>query len=163
MSDIESTDAAETGVSESPAEQPAPKPSETVDFWKQKAREQEKRAKENADAAKRLAELEAQNLSEVEKAQKTAQEATERLAEYERTAMRQKVALEKGLPAELVGRLQGVTEDELSEDADALLSLLKKDDDRTPGPYVPAEGHSPSAQALNSDGLEDDLRRKLGI
>lgn len=37
---------------------PTPKPTETVDFWKGKAREQEKRAKENADAAKRLAELE---------------------------------------------------------------------------------------------------------
>lgn len=43
-----------------PLEQPkpTPKPTETVDFWKGKAREQEKRAKENADAAKRLAELE---------------------------------------------------------------------------------------------------------
>lgn len=39
-------------------EPPKPKPTETVDFWKGKAREQEKRAKENAEAAKRLAELE---------------------------------------------------------------------------------------------------------
>lgn len=45
-----------------------PKPSETVDFWKQKAREQEKRAKENADAAKRLAEIEDSQKSEAEKA-----------------------------------------------------------------------------------------------
>ena len=64
MSTIEET--AETAA-ESPAtetleveapELPKPKPTETVDFWKGKAREQEKRAKENADAAKRLAELE---------------------------------------------------------------------------------------------------------
>lgn len=64
MSTIEET--AET-TTESPAtetpeveapEPPKPKPTETVDFWKGKAREQEKRAKENADAAKRLAELE---------------------------------------------------------------------------------------------------------
>lgn len=45
----------------------ATKPTETVDFWKQKAREQEKRAKENADAAKRLAEIEDAQKSESEK------------------------------------------------------------------------------------------------
>ena len=39
-------------------EQQEQKPTETVDFWKAKAREQEKRAKDNAAAAKRLAELE---------------------------------------------------------------------------------------------------------
>ena len=43
------------------------KPTETVDFWKQKAREQEKRAKENADAAKRLSEIEDAQKSESEK------------------------------------------------------------------------------------------------
>lgn len=45
-----------------------PKPTETVDFWKQKAREQEKRAKENAKAAERLAEIEESQKSEAEKA-----------------------------------------------------------------------------------------------
>jgi len=52
------------------------KPTETVDFWKQKAREQEKRAKENSDAAKRL--------SEIEDAQKTeAEKAADRIAKAE--------------------------------------------------------------------------------
>ncbi len=43
------------------------KPTETVDFWKQKAREQEKRAKDNADAAKRLGEIQDAQKSETEK------------------------------------------------------------------------------------------------
>lgn len=43
------------------------KPTETVDFWKQKAREQEKRAKDNATAATRLAEIEDAQKSESEK------------------------------------------------------------------------------------------------
>lgn len=43
------------------------KPTETVDFWKTKAREQEKRAKENATAAQRLAEIEEASKSESEK------------------------------------------------------------------------------------------------
>ncbi|MCC9182574.1 hypothetical protein [Mycolicibacterium mageritense] len=44
------------------------KPAETVEFWKGKAREQEKRAKDNAAAAKKLAELEEANKSDAEKA-----------------------------------------------------------------------------------------------
>jgi len=48
-------------------EQQETKPTETVDFWKSKAREQEKRAKTNADAAKRLAEIEEANKTESEK------------------------------------------------------------------------------------------------
>lgn len=56
--------ATETEATEQ-AEQP--KPTETVDFWKAKAREQEKRAKENAAAAKRLGDLEEAQKSEAEK------------------------------------------------------------------------------------------------
>ena len=64
-------------MSETPTEAPAteteateteqPKLTETVDFWKQKAREQEKRAKENAEAAKRLSAIEESQKSEAEK------------------------------------------------------------------------------------------------
>jgi hypothetical protein len=43
VEDVETTET----ETETP-EQQAPKPTETVDFWKSKAREQEKRAKENA-------------------------------------------------------------------------------------------------------------------
>lgn len=45
----------------------APKPTETVDYWKNRSRENEKRAKDNADAAKRLAEIEDSQKSESEK------------------------------------------------------------------------------------------------
>lgn len=65
----ETTEATHTETTSS-ANPEQPKPAETVDFWKQKAREQESRAKSNADAAKRLA--------EIEDAQKTEQQ---RLAE----------------------------------------------------------------------------------
>lgn len=62
-----------TGTTEAPAnpETPAateqPKPTETVEFWKQKAREQESRAKSNAEAATRLAEIEDAQKSEQQK------------------------------------------------------------------------------------------------
>jgi hypothetical protein len=44
------------------------KPTETVDFWKNKSREQEKRAKENAAAARELAEIKESQKTESEKA-----------------------------------------------------------------------------------------------
>lgn len=71
MSEQPSTDAPETGEAGEPTEptDEQPKPAETVDFWRQKAREQEKRAKENAAAAKKLTELEEAQKSEAEKAQ----------------------------------------------------------------------------------------------
>ena len=53
-------------VTEEPQETET-KPTETVEFWKAKAREQEKRAKDNAAAAKRLAELEEAQKSQSEK------------------------------------------------------------------------------------------------
>ena len=45
----------------------AQNPTETVEFWRTKAREQEKRAKENAEAAKRLAQIEESQKSEAER------------------------------------------------------------------------------------------------
>ena len=62
----EQTAEATTTEAEATTEQPT-KPTETVDFWKQKAREQEKRAKDNATAATRLAEIEDAQKSESEK------------------------------------------------------------------------------------------------
>jgi len=161
MSDVESTDAAETVSSESATEEASElKPTEAVEFWKQKAREQEKRAKENAEAFKRATELE----SEVEKARGEAAEAVKQVAEVEARATRLQVALDKGLPVDLVDRLRGDDAESLAADADALMALFKKGEvDRTDrGAYVPAEGHAP-AHALNGDGLEDALRSKLGI
>lgn len=60
--------ATETEATEKKQSGPEQSPTETVDFWKQKAREQEKRAKENAEAAKRLGEIEEAQKSEAEKA-----------------------------------------------------------------------------------------------
>lgn len=63
----ETTTEATATETEATATEQQPKPTETVDFWKQKAREQEKRAKENADAARRLSEIEESQKSEAEK------------------------------------------------------------------------------------------------
>ena len=102
---------------------------------------------------------EAAKLSDLERAQKAAQEAAAQLAEYQKTAIRQKVALEKGIPANLVDRLRGDDEESLSVDADELLALLNKPTSPRPDP---SQGAKP-ALPLNGDSLEQALRTKLGI
>lgn len=150
----------ESSTTEQEAEQQTPKPTDTVEFWKSKAREQERRAKENADAAKRLADIEAANLTESEKSTRRIAELESQLSQRELLAVKQRVALNKGLPAELVDRLQGATEEELSDDADALLALVKAP--TSPKPDL-SQGARGGAVALNSDGLEQALRQKLGL
>lgn len=99
-----------------------------------KARAEARAAKEQLQA------IEDANLSELEKAKKAATEAASRLAEFESANLRQRVALDKGLPASLVSRLQGTTEDEVAADADALLALIKAP--RSPAPD-PGQGPRP--------------------
>ena len=76
------------------------------------------------DFKKRLDALEQANLTEVEKAQKAAQEAQTALADVTRQNLRNKVALEKGVPADLVDFLTGDTEDEIATKADVLLKRI---------------------------------------
>ena len=103
---------------------------------------------------------EAAKLTELERAQKAAKEASERLAEYEKTTLRQKVALDTGLPAALVGRLQGDDEASLIADAESLMALLKTP--ATPKPD-PSQGAKGEAAALNGDPLLSTLKNKLGL
>jgi hypothetical protein len=96
----------------------------------------EKAAKENRSAAQKLAELEESQKTEQQKlADQLAAVTAERDAAHGQL-LRHRVAVAKGLTADLVDRLRGDTEDELSADADQLLALVsKKDDSETrPGP-----------------------------
>lgn len=104
---------------------------------------------------------EAAKLTELERAQKAAKDASERLAEYEKTTMRQKVALDTGLPAALVARLQGDDEASLVADAESLMALLNTPTTPKPDPSQGAKGSQ--ALALNGDPLLADLKSKLGI
>lgn len=120
----------EATATEKPAEQP--KPTETVDFWKQKAREQEKRAKENAEAAKRLQEFEERDKTEAQKLADRAEAAEKRAAELETRALRLEVAAEKGLTTAQAKRLVGATREELEADADELLETFKPAEEPKP-------------------------------
>lgn len=76
-------------------------------------------------AAAKLEEIEAANATELEKAQKKAAELEAKLAETSASALRQKVAMEKELPAKLVPFLTATDEEGLAEQAATLLENLR--------------------------------------
>lgn len=151
----------ETEVVEQPD---APKPTETVEFWKQKAREQERKAKDNAQAAKELDDLKAAQLSNEER---IAAERDKAIAERDNAMtelLRWKVATKFGIADEDVDLfLTGTDEDTLLKQAERLAERTAASKPSKNGLHVPVEGRTPSVPALNSDDLEGALRRKLGI
>jgi hypothetical protein len=134
-----------------PPEVPAePKPTETVDYWKRMSRENEAKAKANADAAKRLKEIEDRDLSELQKAQRDREEALTRLQAIEQEAVRNRVALAKGLPADIAATLSGANEDELAAHADRLIAWRNNQTPPTPRPDT-SQGPRPTTPELDAD------------
>lgn len=106
-------------------------------------------AKANKEAEKnrlRLKEVDDAKLSEIEKAQRDAADAAQELQNLRRDSLRQKVALDAGLPAKWVARLQGDSEEDLRADALEILADLNK-------PRKPAPDASQGARtsALSAD------------
>lgn len=104
-------------------------PAAELQKWKSLARKHEADAKKNAEAAKRLQELEDAKKSDLEKLTEAQKAAETRAAEAEQRALRLEVAAEKGLTPTQAKRLIGTTKEELEADADDLLASFKSDDD----------------------------------
>lgn len=147
MSETTTPEAPAAEVTEAPEQQqtqgdPADKP---LGENGEKALEAERRARKAAEKAARdlqakVDAAEQANLSELEKAQRRAEKAEQELASLSENAMRQRVALEEGVPPSLVARLQGSTEEELREDARSLLELVRTPTTPKPDPSQGAKG-----------------------
>ena len=137
---------AETTETDAPAETEATeqKPTETVEFWKQKAREQEKRAKENSKAAERLAEIESANQTEAEKTAARIKQLETEAESAKREALRFKVASQYGIDGERAELLlTGSDEETMTRQAQALKQ--ESDERKKQGNRVPNEGTNPPA------------------
>ncbi len=156
MSEATTEQVAETETEAQNVEQPKPtKPTETVEFWKQKAREQEQRAKANAEAATKLKEFEDRDKTEAEKVSERAKTAEDRATQAESRAMRLEVAFEKGLTPAQAKRLVGATREELEADADELLETFKPAEKAAPA--VDLDLGTRSAGATVTDPRSADL------
>jgi len=105
-------------------EEPIEDPAEDRTDWKAAARKWETRAKENADAAKRLAALEEANKTAEQKASEARATAERERDEARLALLRRDAAEEAGLPKAWAERLKGATKDELLADAKNLAKDL---------------------------------------
>jgi hypothetical protein len=116
-----------------PETPPAAGMADEVNKWKTLARKHEREAKANADAARKLAELEDANKSEIERATEAATAAEKRAADAELEVLRLEVGDDKGLTAKQAKRLVGSTREELEQDADEILETFGSRSPKAPG------------------------------
>lgn len=152
------TEATETApVTESTEATEGQKPTETVEFWKEKAREQEKRAKANADAAKRLADIEESQKSGAQKAADRIAALEKQAADSAREALRFKVASKYGISDEDADLFLTASDEEtLTKQATRLADRV--DTQKKQGNRVPKEGTSTTAPV---DSADRDFVRSL--
>lgn len=127
-------------------------------------REARKAAEKQAEAFRaQLDEIKKSQMSDLEKAQAAAQE-LQREAETARSeALRWRIAAKHGISDEDAETfLTGSDEATLTRQAERLASLQTATSPATPKPDR-TQGGTGAPLALNSDGLEEALRSKLGI
>jgi broad specificity phosphatase PhoE len=153
-----------TAEIQAPAEVEATESQELGDGGKkalQAERDARKQAeKTNAELAARLKEFEDSKLSDLERAQKEAAENAAELARLRTENVRSKVAIDKGVTADLIEFLTGDTEGDIAAKADLLLARLNTPGTPKPDPSQGAKGEG---AALNGDPLLDTLKNKLGL
>jgi len=121
------------------------------DKWKASALKNDKRAKDNADAASKLAALEDQQKSELQKLTEKAEQATREAEAAQLQLLRVEVASAKGLTPLQAKRLQGGTREEIESDADDLLAAFKPSE-----PTKPPAGDKPKARLQPAGEPEDE-------
>jgi colicin import membrane protein len=148
-----------------PAAEPTQEPAETLGENGVKALQAEREARKAAEKAvadlnAKLQGFEDAKLSDIERANKAAADAAAELATLRTENARSKVALEKGVPADLIEFLTGDTAEDMAAKADVLMARLSSPGVPKPDP---SQGGSGQAHALNGDPLLDALKNSLGI
>lgn len=163
MSEQDST-ATEESKPQVGAEQPDAKTfdADYVEKLRREAAKYRTEAKANADAAKRVAELEEASKTEAQKLAERAEKAERELASIQAASLRSEIALEKGLSASQARRLIGATREELEADADQLLADLgDAAKPRSPRPD-PNQGRSPAGgPKTTTDSFAEFFRTTL--
>ena len=118
--------------------------------------------KKAADLQKQLDAISQANETALEKAQREAQEAREEAQRATLDALRFRIAAEKGITDNVDLILTAADEETMRKQADLWASRTTAATAAGPRPDL-SQGGSGSPLALNSDGLEEALRSKLGI
>ena len=103
-----------------------------------------------AAAQQKLKKIEDANLSELQKAQRDADEYRAQLDNLRRESDRNRVALEKGVPSDLIEFITGDTAEEMAAKADVLVARLSPAS-TTPKPDRTQGTSSPAQKATTAD------------
>lgn len=134
-----------TGTATAPQ---APQETATVDWkaeaekWKALSRQNEDRAKANADKAKRFDAIEEQSKSEMQKLLEAKEAAEKRAAAAETASLKARIAASKGVDVDL---LTGTTQEEITASADRLLAWR--------GPVTPPASTSSADAGQRGDNV----------
>lgn len=109
----------------------------------------------------KLKEFEDRDKTDFEKLQERATLAEQELEKARREQSRLSVATKHGIPAEHLDLLHGDTEETLEAQAQKIATLIAANNQ--PSRVVVGEQGEPAPLALNGDGIEDALKRALGI
>lgn len=115
--------------------------------------------KQLSDAQAAIKQHEEANLSELQKAQKAASDIQAELETLRRESLVNKVALSKGVPADLTQFLTGADEAAITEQADLLLSRLGKP--QTPKPDPSQGGQASKSSKTNAQVFADFFENSL--
>ena len=120
---------------------------------RQEAAKYRTEAKANAEAAKRLAEIEEAQKTEAQKLADRLAQAEAKAQAAELKALRSDIAQAKGVPA---GLLTGSTEEELNASADALLAF-RGEAPKTPA-APPADGQGNVGKPVGATGIDTQIK-----
>ena len=147
-------------LNETPEQEPngeTPDRTDGVD-WKAKSREWERRAKANAEAAKKLADIEESSKSESQRSSDRISELERQVADYQAGEQARQFASDvsgdTGVPAHL---LRGATLDEVKAHAAAIKAAFPQ----AKGPVVPNEGTGKAKPGTTAEAFGAFIQDKL--
>lgn len=112
--------------------------------------------------AAKARELEESQKTEAQRLAEARQEAEQRAAQAERDALRYRVAVAKGIPADLVDFLSGDTEEDVAAKADVLLSRLGTTPETSRSPRETLRPGAVPSDAAEPPSMDALIRRSLG-
>lgn len=145
-------------------ERPAETPEQTIEALRAALAKANAEAKENRIKAKEFDGIKQAQMTELEKAQATAAELQREAEQARAESLRLRIALKHGISDDDAATFLTATDEEtLNRQAERLAALAATSG--TPATPKPdrTQGGTGAPLALNSDGLEEALRSKLGI
>lgn len=117
--------------------------------------------------AEKFEQLESEKMTEAQRLQEQINDLSGKATKAEREKSRLQVIADEGIPKEYHGLVHGETEDDLKASAKVARELIDKAAaaEQKPGVSyrVNLDGDGSETLALNGDGIEDALKKKLGI